>query len=147
MVLPLAIGGIQAQLGPKGKIIPEVDHMWGRKSPWAGVNMLDLIPEPLVSTRWDEENQRVILEVPRFREPVVGPLLQRAMPPHRKHFLVPLDSRGSLLWPRMNGARTIGDLAREVLVAFPEDQDQVMERVSKYMVDLYQNKFIRFLNL
>lgn len=121
--------------------------MWGRKSRWAGVNMLDLIPEPRVSSRWDEENQRVILEVPRFREPLVGPLLQRAMPAHRKYYLVPLEPRGSLIWPQMDGSRTVGDLAQEVLAAFPEDQDQVMERVSKYMVGLYQNNFIRFINL
>ena len=121
--------------------------MFGRKSRWAGVNMLDLVPRARVSSHWDEENERIVLEVPRFREPVIGPWIQRLLPAHRKHFLVPLEDRGTLMWKLLDGRRTVGALAREVQQAFPEDREQVPERVSQYMVGLYQNKFIEFINL
>ncbi len=121
--------------------------LFGRKSRWAGVDMLDLIPARLVEHVMDQESQRVVLKVPRFREPLVGKWIQRMIPQERKYLSVPLESKGSHIWQAIDGRRPVRELAEEIRVNFPEDTDNIHERVSIYMVGLYQNKFIEFINL
>ncbi len=121
--------------------------LFGRKSRWAGVDMLDLVPARAVDYVLDRDSQQVVLKVPRFREPVVGKWIQRIIPQERKFLSVPLEDRGSLIWKAIDGRRPVRVLAEEIQANFPEDTDKIHERVSIYMVSLYQNNFIRFINL
>ncbi len=122
-------------------------NFWKRKSRWDGIDVLDLIPGTMVDFYLDEATEQVILQVPRFREPWLGPWIQRVLPLDRKFFRVPLDPRGTLLWQSIDGKRTVRSLVEDVLKEFPEDLENIHERVSVYLMSHYQNKFINFLNL
>lgn len=119
--------------------------LFGRKSRWAGVDVLQLVPQRKV--QWRQEADRVQLMVPRFREPMIGPWLQRIIPEHKKFIRVPLEHRGSFLWLNMDGRRTVKDLTDILVKSGGDDSDQIYERVSMYVMNLYQNRFIEFLNM
>ncbi len=120
--------------------------LFGRKSRWTGVDVLQLVPRRLV--QWREEADRVQLMIPRFREPLIGPWLQRIIPDHKKFIRVPLEHRGTFLWRNMDGRRSVKDLTDLLLESGrEEDNEQIYERVSMYVVNLYQNRFIEFINM
>ncbi len=116
-----------------------------RKSRWAGVDMMDLVPLPLVEHDLDPGTLLVTLKVPRFREPLIGKYMQRLLPAQRKFILVTLEERGSYLWRAMDGQRSLGALVDVLQRDFPDDMDKIHERTAIYFTSLYQNNFIDFL--
>ncbi len=60
-----------------------------------------------------------------------------------KRFIrVPLDARGSWLWDQADGERTVGAIAVEFRRVFPEDDEQVEQRVSQYVGAMIGNGFM-----
>jgi hypothetical protein len=110
-------------------------------------NYLDLIPAQAVASETQAPDGKIVLLVPRYRDPVFGRLLQPRLRGEKRYIRVPLDARGSWLWPRIDGERTVGTLAREFRGAFPDDGEAVEERISRYVAALVGNGFVRLVNL
>ncbi|MBU8870339.1 MAG: PqqD family protein [Gemmatimonadales bacterium] len=89
----------------------------------------------------------VVLLVPRFRDPIFGRLIQPRLPAHKQYIKIPLDCRGSFIWALIDGKRSILDLSRDFSEEFPEDSEQASKRISAYLHRMYENRFIRFVNL
>jgi len=118
-----------------------------RRSHWQGVDFLALKPEQRVAYLLDEESRQVVLLVPRFRTGPLARWLQPRLRPERAHIRVILEERGSWIWGQCDGRRAVGDIARDFLVAFPQDTQEVEQRVAMFLYSLAENGFVHFVNL
>lgn len=118
-----------------------------RKHPLAGRDLMQLVPEPAVPCRIDTESGRVTVLPPRFTDPVFGRLLQPRLPADRRHIRVELEARGSVLWPLMDGRKPVAELVSAFVEAFPEDTDDAADRICKWVYGMYNNGFVRFVNV
>ncbi len=104
------------------------------------VDLLELAP--VRRAGWREEGDRVVVERPRpggsgLRR-LLG-LLSFWMSPRRLR----LDERGSLLWRRLDGRNTVGEIATELAREFPDD-DQVEQRTGLYVRALRQQGLVGY---
>jgi hypothetical protein len=133
-----------------GETRPEVEKLFGigsRKSRWQGVDYMTLVPETRLTWQEDESQDQVLVLVPRFRDPVLGRVVQPRLGPAKRHIRVPLERRGTFLWRLLDGRRTVADLARAYETEFPQDREQAPERVAKYLHAMFENDFIIYINL
>lgn len=57
---------------------------------------------------------------------------------------IKLDEYGSFLWMRIDGIKTVGQLALELKEAYGEKAEPLYDRLVKYMQILHNNRFILF---
>ena len=57
---------------------------------------------------------------------------------------IKLDEYGSFLWKRINGERTVGQLAQQLKEQFGDQAEPLYDRLVKYMQILHNNEFILF---
>lgn len=112
-----------------------------RPSPAPGPsrNYLEMIPVPRVAAepdRSEEASDRLVLLVPRFGHGLLARWLQPRLAPERRHVRVPLDARGTWLWRQLDGQKSVGELARGFVDAFPDDTEHATERVCRYVAAL-----------
>lgn len=108
---------------------------------------MELIPAGILEHELGPEENQITLLVPRFTDPVLSRLVQPRLKSDKKYIRVPLEKRGSLLWVKMNGEVTVGDLVTLLGEHFSDDQKEVPERLSGYLYAMWENKFIEFRNL
>ena len=108
---------------------------------------MELVPEPVYAAESDPASRRIVVLVPRFTDPIGRRLLQPRLGPGKRHIRVPLDERGTFLWELLDGCRPIAELSAAFEQRFPDDADQAATRVCAYLHELYERKFIRYLNL
>jgi hypothetical protein len=118
-----------------------------RRSRWAGIDFLSLQPEHCVEYQEDATEGRVVLLVPRFRSGLLARWLQPRLRPERAHFRVTLEDRGSWIWRQCDGQRTVGEMVADFNTAFPDETEQVAERVCQFLYQLSANEFVTFSNL
>jgi hypothetical protein len=117
---------------------------------WTGVDFMTLKAVPTVEHYRENEGQegeRVVLLTPRFASGLLGRWLQSRLRPAKRHIRVPLEKRGTWLWGRLDGERTVADHADAFCREFPDDLDQAAERLCQYLYAMEQNGFVRFTNL
>lgn len=56
---------------------------------------------------------------------------------------VHLDTMGSFLWPRIDGSKTVADLALEVKERFGKEADPLYPRIAKYFQILESYHFVK----
>ncbi len=117
-----------------------------KTTPLTELNYLDFVPVQRLEADLETGSGRVAVLMPRYGDPLLGRLLQPRLGPEKRFIRVPLDSRGSFLWPLIDGDRSVADLAAAYEAAFPDDSDDVHLRVSLYLQAMYDNKFITYLN-
>ncbi|MCX6270214.1 MAG: PqqD family protein [Bacteroidetes bacterium] len=105
------------------------------------VNYLDLIPSPILSHQI-EESGLVTLLVPRFRSPFWSRFINQHTP--KKDILLKLDELGSSTWILLDGKRTVEQICIELTLTLGEKIHPAEERVTKFLSQLYRNKFISF---
>lgn len=105
-------------------------------------NYLDLVPRRAVEAV-DDDSGRVVVLMPRYRDAVFGRLLQPRLKGDRRFIRVPLEARGSWVWRQVDGVRTVGAIARVFRTAFPEETDQVEERVCQFVAAMVAQGFLR----
>lgn len=128
----------------------EVEELFGfgrKKNPWQGVNYLDLVPAHRLTWQDDPHGDAVLVLVPRYADPLLGRLLQPRLAPDKRFIRVPLEDRGSFLWRLLDGERRVSDLVKAFEAAFPADRENAAQRVSMYLHAMYDNKFIKYINL
>ncbi|MDD5718839.1 MAG: PqqD family protein [Candidatus Krumholzibacteria bacterium] len=108
---------------------------WRRRR-FQNTDYLDLVPARKVESEPGSDPARLLLLLPRFRDPILGRILQPRLRQHRRFIRVPLDPRGSWLWTQVDGERTVGELARGFRAAFPADVEHVEVRICHYVAAL-----------
>ena len=108
---------------------------------------MTLVPEQAVESRLDPDTGIVTVLPPRFTDPFLGRYLQPCLPAERRHIRVALEGRGSALWELIDGRKAIGELVAAFEEAFPDDAEEAPDRVCKWVYGMYNNGFVRFLNV
>lgn len=75
---------------------------------------------------------------------MVENVLPRLKHPYMK---INLDEFGTEVWLRMDGVRSIGEIADILTTKFGERIQPVEERLTKFLSQLYSHKFISFKQL
>ena len=114
---------------------------------WRGVDFMGLVPEKACGWAPGERPGQVVVLQPRFNSGLLGRLLQPRLKEAKKYLRIPLEERGSLLWNLMDGRRTTGEIADAFRREFPNENDQLPERVATYLYQMADNNLIRFVNL
>jgi len=104
-------------------------------------NILQLTPIPLIE-RTTLENGLVTLYIPRFKSKIIAGLLLGKSKSY--HIKVPLDEHGSCIWQQIDGQRNIGQIVIIVKKATPEGMVQAEQRIAKYFMQLFHDKFVTF---
>lgn len=118
-----------------------------RKHPLAGRDLMALVPEKVVGSRVEPDTGLVTVLPPRFTDPFLGRLLQPRLPKTRRHIRVELESRGSVLWERIDGRAAVRDLVLVFEEAFPDDAEDSADRVCKWVYGMYHNGFVSFVGI
>ena len=118
-----------------------------KKNPWADVDYMTLVPTHRLAWQEDPDSDAVLVQMPRYGDPIFGRLLQPRLSEAKKYITVPLEARGTFLWRMMDGQRTVADLVQAFEEQHPEDDENAAKRISMYLHAMYDNKFINYLNL
>jgi hypothetical protein len=103
-----------------------------------------LIPRSRARSNWLPTGDRIEILVPRFRDPVFGPLLRRVTRPDERWIRYRLDPRASRIYAQIDGYRTVADLADIYRQQHPEDAQQVTGRVWGLLQSLESQGFLEF---
>jgi hypothetical protein len=117
------------------------------KSKWRGVDFMTLVPERALDHEAGSRAGQIVLLQPRYQGFPFGQLIQPRLKGAKRFIRIPLEDRGSLLWHHMDGQRTVGQLVLLVADHFEDDNDEVPQRVGAYLYYMFENGFIRFVNI
>ena len=117
---------------------------WKRRKFLKSINALDLVPIPLVRHELTSEGL-VKLIIPRFKNKILIQLFtgNRRSP----EFKISLDEIGSHVWMLIDGEKSAGEIAVELLKIFENKGlklDSPEERVVAFISRLYQEDYISF---
>lgn len=107
-------------------------------------NYLDFIPQIASSLRWHlDEGEKVVLEIENtgWMNRIAQKLFHRP-----KVTQVHLDEMGTFVWPLIDGARTVNDIAILVKEHFGEKAEPLYPRIVKYFQIVESYHFIDFIN-
>jgi len=80
---------------------------------------LDISLKPVRKVEWEEEGDRVILKVKKFKSRT-GKWLCKVMK-RPEHFYINLDEVGSFIWKRCDGKHTLEEILRELEKKYGEE--------------------------
>ena len=104
-------------------------------------NYLDFVPVLNPQTSWDEKDGIVTVHmVHKGIHHVIAQKLFRS--PRVSH--IALDAFGSFVWKKIDGVRTVGDIADEMKARFGDQAEPVYNRLVQYMKILQNNRFVQF---
>ena len=105
-------------------------------------NSLDFIPVVNGQNTWDRGEDGVVT-IHMVNRGFYNTLAQKLFhTPRVSH--IKLDEYGSFLWMRIDGVKTVGQLALELKEAYGEKAEPLYDRLVKYMQILRNNRFILF---
>jgi glutathionyl-hydroquinone reductase len=105
-------------------------------------NYLDFIPVVNGQNTWDRGEDGVVT-IHMVNRGFYNTLAQKLFhTPRVSH--IKLDEYGSFLWMRIDGVKTVGQLALELKEAYGERAEPLYDRLVKYMQILHNNRFILF---
>jgi len=116
-------------------------NFWQRRKVLKGVNYLELTPLRRYGFEQDEQKIVTIL-VPRFENKVLKNISGSIKKTQFVNFK--LDTTGSQTWLLISGEATVQDICNELKAIMGEGFVECEERVSKFLTQLYLNKFISF---
>ena len=105
-------------------------------------NFLDYIPVISEKNRWDaDESGKVTIHMVHhgFYAWIAQKFFHRPRVSH-----IDLDELGSFIFQRIDGRRTVGQIAELVNAEFGQEAEPLYDRLVKYMQILRNNGFIRF---
>jgi hypothetical protein len=108
-------------------------------------NYLTLIPVQ-VTKKHTETDGNITLLVPKFKN---ANFSKWFIPKHKSpYFKIHLDEPGSMLWLLIDGTCNVEEICikfRHSLESAGKPADQIEERVTKYLSQLFKGRFINFL--
>ena len=104
-------------------------------------NYLDYVPVVLSGNTWSVDSGKVTVHTEHrgFYAGIAQTFFHR---PRISH--IALDLHGSFLFQKMDGQRTVGQLAELMHERFGSDAEPLYDRLVQYMQILYHNKFIGY---
>ena len=112
-----------------------------RKKILQTTNTLDLTPVKLYSEKINDEDLVTVI-VPKFKnefaKKFISPKLKSA------DFKLNLEKFGSEVWKNMDGKTKVGELVKILSEKFGDEIQPAVDRVSKYVFQLYEQKLISF---
>ena len=105
-------------------------------------NYLDFIPIINLKNDWSEGEDGIVT-IHMVHRGFYATIAQKVFhTPRVSH--IKLDEYGSFLWKRINGERTVGQLAQQLKEQFGDQAEPLYDRLVKYMQILHNNEFILF---
>ncbi|MFA6924241.1 MAG: PqqD family protein [Bacteroidales bacterium] len=105
------------------------------------INYLELIPHTIHNHKIEEDGLVTVL-VPRFTSKFWSKYFLSIM--KNKYINLKLDELGSATWLMLDGKNRVDTICNELNEKFGEKINPVEERVTKFLTQLYLNKFINF---
>ena len=115
-----------------------------RKKKNPELNLLELIPEPLVDHETGKDGAITLL-APRFNNRLMKRIFERRM--KNPWMKIRLDDIGTAVWKRIDGSATVGAIGNELKEEFGEDIEPCFERLSMFFSQLELSGFIRYRNI
>lgn len=107
-----------------------------------GINLLELTPERNMS--FEEKDNLINILIPKFK----NNFFQSLIPKNKsKEIKINLDELGSAVWMKIDGKKKVSDLIDELSEQFGEKIQPAEERITKFITQLHQHKFIKFKEL
>jgi len=107
-----------------------------------GVNYLDLTPFTI--NGFEEENGMVTILIKKFESKI----MQAFLPRNRTNFIkIHLDEPGSKVWLNIDGKKKVSDIIESISLTMGDKLPQTEQRVTKFLTQLFQQKFIGFKEL
>ena len=101
-------------------------------------NYLDYVPHVDPRNTWDEKDGKVTINM--VHKGFYATIAQKVFhTPRVSH--IDLDEYGSFLWMKIDGKKTVGQLALDMKEHFGTKADPLYERLVKYMQILRNNHF------
>jgi hypothetical protein len=102
-------------------------------------NYLDYVPVIDPRNTWDAQDGKVTIHMVHrgFYAAVAQKFFHTPRVSH-----IDLDEYGSYLWTRIDGQKTVGELARDMKARFGQGAEPLYDRLVKYMQILRNNHFI-----
>lgn len=115
--------------------------MKNKKGVGTEINLLELMPVRTVDWIKDEEGKIILLK-PKYK----SPFLKKHLLPRMKkpNFKVNLDEIGSYLWILIDGEKNVDQIAHLFKKQFGERVEPLYDRLSKFLMNLEKNHFIKF---
>ncbi len=105
------------------------------------MNYLDLTPIHKIDYKVDE-NEIVIILIPKFSSKFS---LKYIIPKLKNPYInLKLDELGSAAWLEIDGNKKVNEIANKLTQKFGEKIQPVEERLTKFLTQLYEHKFITF---
>jgi hypothetical protein len=95
---------------------------------------------PRRTSGWEERDGRIALLIPRFGRGRLGRTLDRWF--RLRPYLLRLDEIGSFVWTRIDGERTVSDIAAEMEAGLGDAARPVMERLVTFLRTLERGGYI-----
>jgi len=115
-----------------------------KKNNLSDKNYLELIPVKFHSFEVDDKGLVTII-LPKFKSEALKKTLVKMMKyPNRK---IKFDAFGSETWLQINGENSVGSIGQKLVEKFGENIHPVEERLTKFLTQLYEHKFISFNNI
>ena len=108
------------------------------------INFLELTP--VLELGYDLNSEGLVnILIPRFTNKILANLfMPRLKAPYIK---MNLDEFGSEAWLQIDGVKKVDEIAKNLFDKFGEKIDPVEERLTKFLTQLYNYKFITFIEL
>ena len=115
-----------------------------RKKILKSANTLEMTPFKIYS---DEKNddELVTVIIPKFKNKIAVKLFSPRL--KSDHFKVKLDKFGSAVWLKINGKTKVDQIIKDVKKKFGDEIEEEVERITKYISQLYTQGFITFKEL
>lgn len=97
--------------------------------------------QPRQGCPWEEAERTVTLLPPRFGRGRLAAFLRRWV--RSGPYRVRLDEFGGFVWRRLDGTKTVAEIAAEMRAEFGERAEPVAERLTQFLRHLERNRFIR----
>ncbi len=108
------------------------------------VNYLSLIPVRAVE-EFTETEERITLLIPKFKHRIFQKLF---IPRHKSpHFRIHLDSIGSQVWRQIDGLQSVEMICSKLHEGLADEMlsiNQLEERVTTFLTELYKSRFVTF---
>ena len=102
-------------------------------------NIMTMIPVTNCESRMDEEKGTLNLLMPRYKQS----WLSKLVPPKRDaNIVIHLDDLGTFFWTHVDGRRTVLEIGKMMMEAYPDKMKDELERAGFFAQRLYRQDFL-----
>ncbi len=115
-----------------------------RKKILKSANTLDLTPIRNYSEEKSNDDLVTVI-IPKFKNKIAVKYISPKL--KSDHFKVKLDKFGSAVWLKINGKTKVDQIIKDVKKKFDGEIEEEVERITKFISQLYSQGFITFKEL